>query len=485
MQNHLIRRRALCLPLAAVALAASMSAGAQTAADLRQSLTLSLPTPADVPRLVAPDTSKVVGLGALPSALPEPAVNPLAPEGDPLPKLNVPELTLENATVGEALRMVLMGTGLSYTAVGGAGGEGIRINVAGLKGPLPQVMEELAEAGEFFYSYRDGRLRVTPSKFFTVPVPAVDAFMKTLPAVLAGKGARSVEVDAATATVSFAATRSVARQVSDYLRDQRKSLVQIEYELAVLDVTLNSSSSYGIQWNKFAAVSKSGNSSVMVSTDGASGIKGAMQAALDFKLGNIGSLSSVLSFLESQGAVRVIGQPRLTVISGGSNTFDVSTLTPYVKKISSTQGNANAAAQTTIETDTIKAGTEIKLTGRYSDGVVYTDVAINLSEILSKQDVQAGGQTLTNYVTASRVFKNPLRIVNGDTVLLAGILQRKDRSSNTGPRTGIDMVDKYLLASQRDTNVELSELVVILRPVVRTAAPASVAVAATATATKE
>lgn len=461
------RKTAISLALVGL-LATASTAQAQS----RMPMPVVPPQVEDVTPQTLPDPEKVVGMGASLAALPPSASVQavLAGEGDPLPAKQLPDMNFEQMNLNEALKLALMTTGISFTVLNGAGGEDLKINITGLKGSLPEVMDELAEAGEFFYSYKagtngaPGRLRVTPTKHMTLKVPAVEDFMKTLPDVLGRKGAKSVSVDMSTSTVTFTATRTVARQVADYIDQQRRELVQIRYEISVYDVGLSDSSSRGLNFTALDFASAGGNNTLSVKS-AVGAVAGALESAFAFKLGKW-TVGGLFSFLQTQGDVQVVGTPQLLVTSGGTNTFEVKTTTPAISKITTTPGANGAANSTSVDLEKLETGVKIVVTGRYSEGVVYSDIKIDLSEVLSQSELKFGNQTLTQYKEAKRHFSNPLAQQPGESILLAGMLQRKVREDRRGPRTGVAFLDDYIFNQGSNSSVELSELVVVLRPIV-------------------
>lgn len=437
-------------------------AGCAAAEPMRPPLPRALPVLEDTSVAVAPDPARAIGGGAQPAPIPATRIERLVrAEGTPLPEVRVPSLSLVDTNLNEALKLVLLGTNIGYTVVNGAGGAGVRININNLSGTLAEVLDELAEAGEFFYAYHDGRLRVTPSRHFTVQIPAAPEFMKTVARSLTNLGATSVDVDMATATVSFHATRPAASRIDEFLRQARGNLVQITFDVSIIEVRLRDSNSYGVQWDRFDAAGAGRGASLKSLL---SGTAGALTAAVELKLGRR-ALSAVFDFLQTQGDARLISQPKMTAMTGGKATFNVGNSRKMVTRVSQSTATNAATSTSAAETEEVNTGINIELESRYSQGTIFTQAKVSLTEFVGQQTVTVLGQELTLPEVSRREFTNPLRVAEGETIILAGILQNKDTVARSGAKTGIGLLDA-ILPGKTENSAERTELVLILRPTV-------------------
>lgn len=373
-----------------------------------------------------------------------------------IPQLNVQPLQLAGASIDDALRLVLDGTPLTYTIVGG--GSYAPATVYNLRGPLPKVLDELSHVMGFFYTYENGVLRVTPNRQFTLELPPVPGLDASVAASLESMGAQSVQVNKETGLVSFSATRPVADNIKSWVEKSLADLKMLTYEVAIIEVRLNNGNTVGIDWS---GTFQKGDVNFSFGSGAASAVAGALTGGL-VHTGKYLSLQLIMSFLDTQGAAKILSQPKVSLVSGGSYTLNSTTKTSYVSQVSAMPVGYTDTTTTTASTSDITTGMTLNIAGRYRDGTVFTSVTLKLSELLAMTSRTVGETTLELPTSGEREFSTPLtRVKPGETMLLGGIIVSRDES-NRQSATGVPVLSTLLGRTTDATS--RSELVVMLTP---------------------
>ncbi|GAB3645200.1 hypothetical protein GCM10028813_02330 [Ramlibacter alkalitolerans] len=398
---------------------------------------------------------------------------------DALPAVTVSPVKISrDSTLEESLRLVLAASGadislslhpdLAPKADTGSAGSG----AVGLRGSLTDVLDELSQSYGFHYTFdaRKSVLRVLPERMYVLEFPPqaeiAEATAKTLP----GLGAQDVNYNPSTSLVSFRASRRVAEDVAAYVKQVAAEQQQITYEVSVIEVRLDDDATAGIQWDKLGWAS--GNSSLSFSTKSTgAALTGGIGMGMKYAVGNL-ALDGILSFLRTQGAVRIMNQPVAHVQSGLTAKFDNQNSITYVSSVGTTAvGNGNATS-TTMQTSAVKVGTAMEVSGRVREGTVYTRIKLTMSELVGMNTVTSGDSTLQLPETSDRTIETPsVRVRPGEAVLLGGIITTRDETQREAPNVPFL---KDLFATRRQQKGSRYELVVVLRPSVTTFEPAKV-----------
>ncbi|MBK3780197.1 hypothetical protein G3A43_07995 [Paraburkholderia aspalathi] len=442
--------------------------------------------PVDVPtvkpspiKLVEP--KKTIGLSADDETLLIDSAEISAPlvlgTGDRLPDVEVPALTFSDARAVDVLSAVSQATGVAVTYVDdGDAIKARKVSVRGLSRHLPELMSELSDLMGFYYTYEHGTLKVSSSQQFIVPVPPVNDLMSSLPQMVSHLGATQVFLDKSSRTLTYEASKAANKRVAAYLKYIRDNSSLIVYEAYIWDVSLADSSAMGIKWNQlqfgFGPVGPKGTrigsnnitGGTLGNTQGsgtsASGASsaGGLGTEVVYSGANF-SLDVLLSFLQSQGNVTAISQPRMAMVSGGTAQFEDGQSIQYVSRVGAVVGTNSTLSSS--ETDTVFTGLQMGLSGDVSDGTVYSDVNVSLGQLIrfnSFPAVDGTSQQLPQ--TSMQQVKTKVRARNGDTILLAGV----NTIQYTGDKTGIPGLSDTSLLTSADKSNTRRELVMVLRP---------------------
>lgn len=386
---------------------------------------------------------------------------------DPLPKTPVPALAATGLGHIEALRLLLDGTGFSVSIVGDAraftGSQAGSIRIPA--GTLADAAEALSRSGGFFISVHGTKVIASATKRFAIEVPHVldQKAAAGLVGTMRRLGARDVYLDPAGNTITFDASRTAWTKIESYLDYMRRAKPMLAYEVEVYQVELNDAHSTGLNFSKIAK-------NLVPATPGGSGAGGAVtdvvkaastwslsqgpagigSTALSFVTKDV-SASMVLGALQSQGTVSSLSRPRVAMLSGAESSFRVGRTTKYVSKISQTNngggnnngnnnggtGGGNGQTTSSSETAEIKTGFEMKMKGSYQEGTVFTEVSLEISELIKFNDFEAFGVKLRLPDTKENEIKTTVRARPGDLLLLGGMGTNSQKSDKQGGTSGL------------------------------------------------
>ncbi|WP_283444132.1 type II secretion system protein GspD [Noviherbaspirillum suwonense] len=381
-------------------------------------------------------------------------------EAGVVPDRLVKPIHVTESGIYDALTLIARDAGLSLNIEGGPK-TSERFGAAAvfdLKGSLRDVLETLADSMGIFYSVRNNTLFLQQEQQFIVELPPAlsEDNAAGLANTLQHLGAKDPYVDRLNRSLVFKTNRKALSRIESYLQKVRENRALIVYSIDIFQVDLKDNSNIGISWNKLAYNRNGLPASAPTQTAAASGITsgttGAQQtaaAAVGTAVGTTVSatanalgmnlilssskltIDSLIDFLQTQGNVKAISRPRLSVITGSKGALRVGQSTTYVSKIGT--NFSTSLNQVTTETRDLRTGLELALYGDYSDNTVYTKLKMSLSEIVRFNKFTALGIDLVLPDAADREIENVIRSRPGDLVLLGGITtDRETRNDNRG-----------------------------------------------------
>ncbi len=365
-----------------------------------------------------------------------------------LPTRSVRQLSFSEQGAVDAMVLLLEGTGFALSVDSGSRGlERLgATSLFNLSGSLSDVLARMAERAGLFHQVRDNTVVLTSEAPFVIELPPLlaDDSLATITASLQHLGARDVHHDLLNRTLAFTTNPRSLAGIRDYLGGLRERRSLLVYDVHVFQVDLPENRAQGIAWNGF----------IGASTAALNQARGSVAAGAVFS-GEPFSLDALQTFLQSQGSVQAVSRPRIVLVSGGRGQLRVGQSTTFVSKVGNGgPGSVAGARQVMVETQTLNTGFELTLNGDVQDGVVYTRVALNLSDILKFQQFTAQGTRLNLPQTSSREVMTTVQARSGDLILLGGILLNRDSGEQA----------QGLAAWLRPATLRRSELVLALKP---------------------
>ncbi len=375
---------------------------------------------------------------------------------EPLPDDPVGPFELREESLASALELVMGDRKIPMAFQTGAAMTRT-LTMTGLEGPLDQVIDKLCALADLYCSYEKGVLVIKDTENFTVSLPpfVTDNYTPFLTGLRSITGGQTY-VDTVTHSLVYTATHRSHERARAYFDRLRASTAMVVYEIQIWEVQLNDGNETGIDWDNFTA--SAGNFDFSLSRDGDPNISGAVGAGIQFT-GNRVSVDAVLSFLRTQGAVKTVSQPTLTVLSGSEARLRVGNSQDYVSEITRTVG-VSSADNVSITTEQLETGLTFEIKSAWDSGTVYGDVRINLQNLIDMEALDVGGTSIQLPFTSDRQLETKLRVRPGDAVIIGGIVEDRSELRQQGPPGYL----APLFTTYKNKAARSSELVFMLRP---------------------
>jgi hypothetical protein len=380
-------------------------------------------------------------------------LRPIQKVGTKLPTDNVGPYELRGETLAAALQLVLGEYKVPLAFETGAALKN-KVTVSGLSGRLDQVVERLCGLANLYCSYEDDMLTVKDTETFAVPLPPLgdEANRGFLDGLRAITGSEAV-IDNTTQTLVYTASHRVQRRAQEYFERLRANTALIVFETQIWEVNLSNGQQSGIDWEQFSftlgnftnTLSRAGN----VDFAGALGI-GSVYTSNDL------SFDTVLSFLTTQGAVKAISQPQVTVLSGSEAELTIGNKQDYIKRITISGDNND---NTSLEPDTIETGTKMKIKSSWDNSTIYGKLEIEVSNLIRFDEQSVSDVTIKLPQTSERKLTTNIRVRPGDSIIIGGLVEERDDLSHQG----VGWLNP-LLPTARKADATNTELVFMLRP---------------------
>jgi type II secretory pathway component GspD/PulD (secretin) len=309
----------------------------------------------------------------------------------------------------------------------------------------------------FYVSHADvTELAQTINTVIRVPQMAVQ------PTVMANKTAN---------TITIRATTAVADVIERIIRANDKPRAEVIVDLQILEINRSRAKQYGLALSNYSL-------GLIFSPEVAPpNVSGAVGTPPPFNLNTISQgvsttdfylavPSAVVKFLESDSRTKIIAKPQLRGAEGTKLSLNLGTDYPV---LSSVFGSAAAGGIQTVPVSSYNyrpVGIIVEMTPRVTyDGEIIMDLTVESSTL--GVNINVGGQQAPSF--GSRKVTTRLRLREGESNLLAGLLREEERKSLKGFPGLLRLPVLRQLFSDNDDSVEQTDIVMLLTPhIVRT-----------------
>ena len=312
---------------------------------------------------------------------------------------------------------------------------------------------------------------------------------------LIGKEAgRSVTLNPGAGVIVVRATPSELRQVADYLRAIQLTIErQVMLEAKIVEIKLSKGSETGVNWTAFRGINSGSTKvggigmapGVSLSNNGSlrdtnvtvtPGVSAAAEAlgkgfyGLAFQSANFAAL---LSFLETQGDVKVLSSPRIATLNNQKAVLKVGNDELFVTGVSTTQTSTGSTTTSspTLSLQPFFSGISLDVTPQIDDnGTVMLHVHPAISSVAEKEKVidlgELGSYRLPLAASSINETDSIVRVRDGQIVAIGGLMQQNsinDRSGVPGLSSipGVGGLFRYQANSETK-----HELVILIKPTV-------------------
>jgi len=289
--------------------------------------------------------------------------------------------------------------------------------------------------------------------------------------VQAGKGYYTIDKPIGLITVT--APRPLIEKIDAYLTNLQKELYrQVSIEAKIIEVTLNDDSSKGIDWTNVIS-----NVGVNFQFFGPNGlVYSPTDSARVLSQINLTQLSdnpfqAVLDALEEQGDTHILANPKISVMNGQPALISTGENTRFIEEVSVTVNEGGTS--TSVKTNSVMSGLGMSVVATILDNdeiiLSLTPVTSDLEEI--KQVAFGKDQLVVQLPTVNvREMNTLVRVKSGDMLVVGGLIDSKDTTTNTkvpilGDATdGIPFIQR-LFRHETKTKTK-TELVIMLQPTI-------------------
>lgn len=320
----------------------------------------------------------------------------------------------------------------------------------------------------------------------------------SLKSLLAGREGRNVTINAGAGVIVVRGTPAELRQVGDYLRAVQLTIErQVMLEAKIIEVKLSDGSQTGVNWSLFRQVSSNGRRGTLGTFGGAPGVTlrnsgnistpdGSVSANSSLVADALGkgfygvafqsaSFAALLTFLETQGDVRVLSSPRIATINNQKAVLKVGRDELFVTNITTNQtssGNTTTSSPT-VTLQPFFSGIALDVTPQIDDnGSVMLHVHPTVSVVTENAKPidlgTLGRYTLPLASSAINETDSIVRVRDGEIVAIGGLMQQEsslDRSGVPGLSTAPVVGGLF---RQKAVSRSKYELVILIRPTVVT-----------------
>jgi len=245
---------------------------------------------------------------------------------------------------------------------------------------------------------------------------------------------------------------------------------QVLIEATVVEVTLNDDFQAGVDWQRLAT----GNGWNLTQSTLAGNLGTAPFLSATYSDSNADrDISASIKALDSFGDVSVMSSPKIMALNNQTSILKVVDNRVYfTTEVEEQDGGENNPAKTTFTTTvhTVPVGFVMNVTP-YITGTdeIILNIKPTLSRILQFVDtpnpaLAAAG--ISNKVPEIQVreMESILRVTNGDTAIIGGLMQDTAAKNSTGIPGLHDVESVGFLFGTQERNLSKSELVIFLRP---------------------
>ncbi len=277
--------------------------------------------------------------------------------------------------------------------------------------------------------------------------------------------------------VTVTATVSQIRRFENYLKKlQKKVQLQVLIDVQLLSVTMSEGKTTGIDWQQLYAlqdIDVSVNKMHYKNVDASEGgtitsavYGGGRDVASLVNIEASGSLNEVIKFLQSQGDVSSISNPKVLTLNNQPALITAGT--EYFYKITSTETLASGTSGTQSEDENIQsvfAGVLLDITPEIADDKTIT-LKINPSLSETKDDISqdnSDDRTMPPDLNR-RQLSSVVTVKDGNRIILGGLINtRNNVSSSKVPILG-DIPGLSYLFRYEEITKQVQELVIIIEP---------------------
>jgi type II secretory pathway component GspD/PulD (secretin) len=419
---------------------------------------------------------------------PEPLLNPASRE--PI------DVVIPNASLRDILNFIGMATGINVTYERDYQDRTYSVNMRGVT--LDQALTQILSANQLFYKVVNERtIMVIPDNaqkralyeeqvirtFYISHADATEVaqILNTVIRIPQLAVAPQLVANKTNNTITVRASANIVAIIERIIEQNDNPRAEVIIDVQILEVNRNRTKAFGLDLQDYSITGvfspeADPRGTTTTDTDGGT-TTGTTLTPRPFNLNTItrgistadfylSVPSAVVKFLETDSETRLIAKPQLRGAEGQQITLNLGDDIPIPATVFTpvAQGGANVNPLTSFNYRTV--GVIVQMTPRVT---IEGDVILDLSVENSTRggDVNIAGQNLPSF--GSRKVQTRLRLRDGESNLLAGLLSQTDRRTLSGVPGLLRLPVLRSLFGSNTRNFDQTDIVMLLTPrIVRT-----------------
>jgi len=275
-----------------------------------------------------------------------------------------------------------------------------------------------------------------------------------------------------TGTIVVTASKKNLERVEQYLELTKKVIGrQVLVEAKIIEITLSDNLKFGLDWE--AIIRQSGVGTITIASKGFSNVVPATSPVFNITT-TANDFSSVLNTIQQLGEVRVLSNPRVSMMNGQASLLCVGRKQSFISKSeTSTLALGTSTQQSfTVETSSVLSGIIIGIVPNISEsGEISLTITPITSDLVKLTQQRFGGvgsdSTVIDLPTVDiRELSTTVKVRNGQMVIIGGLISKKEQLNDDQVPVLADIPLLGNLLKRRDNAYSRSEMVVLLQPVI-------------------
>lgn len=272
----------------------------------------------------------------------------------------------------------------------------------------------------------------------------------------------SVAVNRLAGTVMVTANMQALKKVEEYLSAVKRIMNrQVLIEAKIIEVNLNDAFKFGIDWSYVSG-------DMNLSTSGFTNVISASSPYFRLAITD-NHFSPILKALETQGNVRILSNPRISVMNGQTALLTVGQNQSFISKVETTVTTSGGSAPITtytVETSSVLSGMMIGMLPTINEqGEISITVTPITSNLVSLKDQVVGDSSISLPVVDLREMSTTVKVRDGQMIILGGLISKKEALTDDQVPVLGNIPGLGLLFKSRDKQEVRNELVIVLQPV--------------------
>ena len=413
----------------------------------------------------------------------------------PLIKLNevLPEIRFNNTSIRDILNFIANATGVNVTYDRDYQDRAYTVQLNGVT--LEQALNQILSANALFYKViNQNTIMVIPDnaqkranyeeqviRTFYISHSDATELAQTLNTIIrvpAMAVQPMIAPNKTNNTITIRATTAVAAIIEKMIESNDKPRAEIVIDVQILEVNRGRAKTFGVDLSQYQiGAIFSPESDPRGTTGTGSNATSTLNTTPTFNLNTItrgvstadfylAVPSAVVHFLETDNETKLIAKPQLRGAEGQKITLNLGDEIPVPSTVFTPLATGGANTNPLTSFNYRPVGINVEMTPRVTiDGDVILDLLVENST--RSNDVNIAGQNLPAFGT--RKVTTRLRLRDGESNLLAGLLREDDRKTLRGIPGILRLPILNKLMASNDTEVRTTDIVMLLTPrIVRT-----------------